>query len=64
MKKILNFKIYGFLSLLLVLSACSDLTDITQEGELTEDVAFSTLSDVQSGLNGVWIIWPRFWGKW
>ncbi|MGB2231949.1 MAG: RagB/SusD family nutrient uptake outer membrane protein [Flavobacteriaceae bacterium] len=54
MKKILNFKIYGLLSLLIVISACSDLTDITQEGELTEEVAFSTLSDIQSGLNSVY----------
>lgn len=47
------FKILFLFALSLSVS-CEDATDILQEGELTEDAAYRSLADVQSGLLGVY----------
>ncbi|WP_299228678.1 RagB/SusD family nutrient uptake outer membrane protein [uncultured Psychroserpens sp.] len=43
-----------FLSALVFTFSCEDATDIVQEGELTEDAAFRTVADIQTGLLGVY----------
>ncbi len=52
MKKYIYKISYALLFLLVV--SCNDATEIVQLGELTEDVAFKNLQDVQTGLNGVY----------
>jgi hypothetical protein len=47
------FKIIFLFALSLSVS-CEDATDISQEGELTEDAAYRSLADVQSGLLGAY----------
>ncbi len=61
MKKI--FKL-SFFALLLSMAACSDATDIIQESELPEDLAFQNVEDLQSGLSGVYAAYgPDFGGN-
>lgn len=52
MKKI-KFILFA-LSLSLFSSSCEDAIDIVQPGELTPEVAFQTVADLQLGLNGVY----------
>ena len=41
--------------------SCEDATDIFPEGNLTSDVTFETLEDLQLGLNGAYARYsPRF----
>ncbi|RKE92023.1 RagB/SusD family nutrient uptake outer membrane protein [Ichthyenterobacterium magnum] len=47
------FKIITLILLTLSFS-CEDATELIQEGELTEDQAFRTLADIQTGLLGVY----------
>lgn len=51
MKKIFKFSL---LALFLGFASCEDATDIIQESELGEEVAYRTLGDLQTGLNGVY----------
>ena len=52
MKKI-NFILFA-LFVSLFSSSCEDAIDIVQPGELTPEVTFQTVSDLQLGLNGVY----------
>jgi hypothetical protein len=49
-----NLKFLLTLSFAGFLLSCNDAIDITQPGELTEDKAFQTVSDLESGLSGVY----------
>lgn len=49
-----NFKFLITLSIAGFLFSCNDAIDITQPGELTEDRAFQTIADLESGLSGVY----------
>lgn len=51
MKKIFKFSL---LALFLGVISCDDAIDINQENELTEDGAYQTVADLQTGLNGVY----------
>lgn len=51
MKKI-NFILFALIVSLF--SSCEDAIDIVQPGELTPEVAFQTVADLQLGLNGVY----------
>lgn len=51
MKKIIQLSL---IALLFSFVACSDATDIRQESELTEDLAYQTVGDLQSGLFGAY----------
>lgn len=51
MKNIFKFSL---LALFLGFVSCDDATDIRQESELDEEVAYQTIDDLQSGLNGVY----------
>ncbi|MGJ8594205.1 MAG: RagB/SusD family nutrient uptake outer membrane protein [Aquaticitalea sp.] len=65
MKKIINkITLMSFTLCLVVLSSCNDATDIIQVGELNEEVAFQTLADIRSGLNGAYANYgPDFGGN-
>jgi len=44
--------------------SCEDSTEIVQEGELNEEVAFQTVADLQTGLNGAYAAYgPDFGGN-
>lgn len=61
MKNIFRF---GFLALFMATVSCEDATDIIQEGELSEEAAYRTVDDLQSGLNGVYAQYgPDFGGN-
>lgn len=47
-------KLFFSLTLLLLLNACEDAYKITQDGELNEDVAITSVSDMQAYLNAVY----------
>ena len=51
MKKIFNICL---LALFVSFTSCEDATDIIQEGELSEEAAYRSVDDLQSGLNGVY----------
>ncbi|OIQ21060.1 MAG: hypothetical protein BM557_04705 [Flavobacterium sp. MedPE-SWcel] len=51
MKKIFKFSL---LALFIGFTSCEDATDIIQDSELGEEVAYRTLGDLQTGLNGVY----------
>ncbi|KAF2510480.1 RagB/SusD family nutrient uptake outer membrane protein [Flavobacterium arcticum] len=51
MKKIFKFSL---LALFLGFVSCDDAIDINQADELTEDNAYQTVTDLQTGLNGVY----------
>lgn len=51
MKNIFKFSL---LALFLGFVSCDDATDITQESEQDEEVAYQTVDDLQSGLSGVY----------
>lgn len=40
--------------LVIALTSCEDATDITQQGELNEEIAFQTIEDLQSGMVAVY----------
>ncbi|WP_297332054.1 RagB/SusD family nutrient uptake outer membrane protein [Flavobacterium sp.] len=61
MKNIFKFSL---LALFLGFVSCDDATDIRQESELDEEVAYQTVDDLQSGLNGVYAAYgPDFGGN-
>lgn len=60
MKKIFKF---GLLALFLGLTSCEDATDITQESELSEEAAFRTVGDLETGLNGVYAAYGPDFGS-
>ena len=61
MKNIFRF---GFLALFMATVSREDATDIIQEGELSEEAAYRTVDDLQSGLNGVYAQYgPDFGGN-
>lgn len=43
-----------------LISSCQDAIDITQEGTLTDDVTYETVTDLQYGLNGVYSQYSKF----
>ncbi len=47
-------KLFFSVTLLLLLNACEDAYKITQDGELNEDVAIASVSDMQAYLNAVY----------
>ncbi|MDG5490048.1 RagB/SusD family nutrient uptake outer membrane protein [Psychroserpens sp. SPM9] len=48
----------------LFMVSCEDATEVVQEGELNEEVAFQTVADLQSGLNGAYAAYgPDFGGN-
>ena len=47
-------KIFYFLGLAAMLTACNDAIDITQPGRLDADAAFENVADLQAGLYGVY----------
>jgi len=47
-------KIFYFLGLAVMLTACNDAIDITQPGRLDADAAFENVADLQAGLYGVY----------
>jgi hypothetical protein len=51
MKKIFKFSL---LALFLGVMSCEDATDIVQKSELSEDLAYRTVGDLQTGLLGVY----------
>ncbi|MFL9838629.1 RagB/SusD family nutrient uptake outer membrane protein [Flavobacterium sp. ST-75] len=51
MKKILRISL---LAAIIGMTSCEDATDIIQESELSEEVAFQTVNDLRSGLYGVY----------
>ncbi len=51
MKKIF---VSSFLVLAMALTGCQDAIDITQKGQLTEEVAFQTVTDLKTGMNIVY----------
>lgn len=57
------FKV-SLLALFIGMASCDDATDIIQESELSEENAFRTLNDLQTGLNGVYAAYgPDFGGN-
>ena len=49
---------------LLMIVSCEDATELVQEGELNEEVAFQTIADLQTGLNGAYAAYgPDFGGN-
>ncbi len=51
MKKIFGF---GLIALFLGLTSCDDAYNIIQESELSEEAAYRSVADLQTGLNGVY----------
>lgn len=51
MKKILRISL---LAAIIGMTSCEDATDIVQESELTEEVAYQTVNDLRTGLYGVY----------
>ena len=49
-----NFKLLLFVAIASLFAACDDAIDITQPSELTPEVAFETVEDLQLGLNGIY----------
>ncbi len=61
MKKIVKL---SFFVLVFSMFSCEDATDIIQKSELSEDKAFQTVADLQSGLNTVYASYgPDFGGN-
>ena len=56
-------KTIGIVAILMMVS-CEDATEVVQEGELNEEVAFQTVADLQTGLNGAYAAYgPDFGGN-
>ncbi len=63
MKKYI-LKTLGIAAIFMIAVSCEDATDVVQEGELNEEVAFQTVADLQTGLNGAYAAYgPDFGGN-
>lgn len=49
-----KYSFFLIASLIVILFSCSDATEIDQKGRLTEEAAFQTIDDLQSGLLGTY----------